>query len=84
MSHHIQAAELRAKVARIIEQAGSTPAEAAQGADNLVMANLSGHDSHGVGMVPHWCSHVPMALPWYAHGVAMVLPWCSHGVAMMC
>ena len=50
MSHTISASELRTKVARIIEQAGSSPAEAAQVADNLVMANLSGHDSHGVGM----------------------------------
>jgi uncharacterized oxidoreductase len=51
MSQRIQAAALRTKVAHIIEQAGSAPAEAAQVADNLVMANLSGHDSHGVA----WC-----------------------------
>ena len=58
MSQRIQAAQLRAKVARIIEQAGSAPAEAAQVADNLVMANLSGHDSHGVGMVPRYVDAV--------------------------
>ena len=58
MSQCIQAAELRAKVSRIIEQAGSEPAEAAQVADNLVMANLSGHDSHGVGMVPRYVDAV--------------------------
>jgi uncharacterized oxidoreductase len=34
------------------------PAEAAQVADNLVMANLSGHDSHGVGMVPRYVDAV--------------------------
>ena len=34
--------------------AGSSPAEAQQIADNLVLANLSGHDSHGVGMVPRY------------------------------
>ncbi len=58
MSHTISAQALRTKVARIIEQAGSTPAEAAQVADNLVMANLSGHDSHGVGMVPRYVDAV--------------------------
>jgi uncharacterized oxidoreductase len=58
MSHTISAKDLRTKVARIIEQAGSTPAEAAQVADNLVMANLSGHDSHGVGMVPRYVDAV--------------------------
>ena len=58
MSQRIQAAALRTKVAHIIEQAGSAPAEAAQVADNLVMANLSGHDSHGVGMVPRYVDAV--------------------------
>ena len=58
MSHTISAQDLRAKVARIIEKAGSAPAEAAQVADNLVMANLSGHDSHGVGMVPRYVDAV--------------------------
>jgi hydroxycarboxylate dehydrogenase B len=58
MSHTHPAAELRATVTRIIEKAGSLPAEAAQVADNLVMANLSGHDSHGVGMVPRYVDAV--------------------------
>ena len=57
MSHTISAQALRAKVAHIIEQAGSAPAEAAQVADNLVMANLSGHDSHGVGMIPAYIAN---------------------------
>ena len=58
MSHTISAHDLRVKVTRILEQAGSAPAEAAQVADNLVMANLSGHDSHGVGMVPRYVDAV--------------------------
>ncbi len=58
MSHTISADTLRAQVARILEKAGSLPAEAAQVADNLVMANLSGHDSHGVGMVPRYVDAV--------------------------
>jgi hydroxycarboxylate dehydrogenase B len=46
--------ELGAQVARIFEAAGSAAIEARTVADNLVMANLSGHDSHGVGMVPRY------------------------------
>ena len=58
MSHLIQATDLRQHITRIIAMTGSAPAEAAQVADNLVMANLSGHDSHGVGMVPRYVDAV--------------------------
>ena len=58
MSQLIQAAELRQHITCIIAMTGSAPAEAAQVADNLVMANLSGHDSHGVGMVPRYVDAV--------------------------
>lgn len=34
--------------------AGSNPREAQLTADHLVQANLSGHDSHGVGMIPKY------------------------------
>lgn len=54
----LQAAQLRATTAAIIAAAGSSPAEAATVADNLVLANLSGHDSHGVGMVPRYVDAV--------------------------
>eukprot|EP01051_Picozoa_sp_SAG22_P002883 SAG22_NODE_134_length_18372_cov_33.054944_3_plen_432_part_00 len=43
--------KLEAYVSAILEQAGSSPAEAAVVADHLVGANLKGHDSHGVGML---------------------------------
>ena len=36
----------------IARRMGSDEAEAAQVADHLVRANLAGHDSHGVGMLP--------------------------------
>ena len=58
MTHSIHAQPLRERVARIIAAAGSNPVEAAQVADNLVLANLSGHDSHGVGMVPRYVDAV--------------------------
>jgi uncharacterized oxidoreductase len=54
MPHTHQAPLLRTQVARILRAAGSEPAEAEQVAANLVLANLSGHDSHGVGMVPRY------------------------------
>jgi uncharacterized oxidoreductase len=58
MSITIPAPELREKVASIIAAAGSQPEEAKTVADNLVLANLSGHDSHGVGMVPRYVDAV--------------------------
>ncbi len=39
-------------VRAIWTHAGSTPLEAERIADHLVHANLAGHDSHGVGMIP--------------------------------
>ena len=33
---------------------GSSDEEARLVADHLVLANLFGHDSHGVGMMPHY------------------------------
>ncbi|HZB54197.1 MAG TPA: Ldh family oxidoreductase, partial [Reyranella sp.] len=33
---------------------GSSDEEARLVADHLVLANLFGHDSHGVGMIPHY------------------------------
>ncbi len=58
MSRIFQAAPLRATVAAIIQGAGSSAQEAKVVADNLVLANLSGHDSHGVGMVPRYVDAV--------------------------
>ncbi|CAG4889089.1 malate/lactate/ureidoglycolate dehydrogenase [Paraburkholderia saeva] len=50
----IEAAQLHAFVCAIWEQAGSAPREAALVADHLVGASLTGHDSHGVGMIPRY------------------------------
>src|SRR3546814_8409132 len=38
----------------IVLAGGSNAREAALVAENLVLANLSGHDSHGVGMLPQY------------------------------
>jgi uncharacterized oxidoreductase len=58
MSLKISASDLESKITAIFIKAGSLPAEAKQVASNLVMANLSGHDSHGVGMVPRYVDAV--------------------------
>ena len=58
MTQLIAPDDLRQRVAHILKCAGSDDAEAHAVADNLVMANLSGHDSHGVGMVPRYVDAV--------------------------
>ncbi|CAN5639839.1 malate/lactate/ureidoglycolate dehydrogenase [soil metagenome] len=58
MSKLIEAQALREQVSAIIKAAGSSQAEADAVAANLVMANLSGHDSHGVGMIPRYIAAV--------------------------
>jgi uncharacterized oxidoreductase len=45
---------LKAAVEAIVAKGGSDQREAVLVADNLVEANLTGHDSHGVGMVPRY------------------------------
>lgn len=58
MSKTISSFELQAVTAGILVAAGSSAAEAQTVAANLVMANLSGHDSHGVGMLPRYVDAV--------------------------
>jgi hydroxycarboxylate dehydrogenase B len=50
----IEAARLTGITTRIFAAAGSAEAEAALVAEHLVEANLKGHDSHGVGMIPSY------------------------------
>ena len=54
MSHLISPTELEDTITRLFVQAGTTTERAQQVAANLVLANLSGHDSHGVGMAPRY------------------------------
>jgi uncharacterized oxidoreductase len=58
MQKVLQAQYLRAQAASIFIAAGSSPVEAEKVAANLVMANLSGHDSHGIGMLPRYIDAV--------------------------
>lgn len=54
MGHEIRVTEprLRSVVEAIFAAAGSDQRECGLAADHLVEANLRGHDSHGVGMIP--------------------------------
>ena len=58
MNKVFSAPEFIAQIAIILIAAGSTPSEANTVAGNLVLANLSGHDSHGVGMLPRYVDAV--------------------------
>lgn len=54
----IQEQPLRRVIQAIVEATGSDPAEAQLVTDHLVGANLSGHDSHGVMMIPIYVEHL--------------------------
>ena len=71
MEKLIQADSLQSFVATIFIASGSMPPEAEQVAANLVLANLSGHDSHGVGMVPRYVAAVAEGGLRPNHGVAV-------------
>ncbi len=45
---------LKSAAQTLLAAMGSTEAEAEIVADHLIEANLKGHDSHGVGMIPHY------------------------------
>jgi uncharacterized oxidoreductase len=55
---HATADALRRLATAILQRGGSAESEAALVADHLVQANLAGHDSHGVGMVPSYVRHL--------------------------
>ncbi|MCM5572309.1 malate/lactate/ureidoglycolate dehydrogenase [Burkholderiaceae bacterium FT117] len=50
----IESQALTRAIAAIVAAGGSSAEEARQVAESLVGANLTGHDSHGVGMIPRY------------------------------
>ena len=58
MSKTLTSQYLRLQTASILIASGSSRQEAETVANNLVMANLSGHDSHGIGMLPRYVDAV--------------------------
>ena len=53
-SHVFQATPLARAIEVIVAAGGSDAREAKLVAGNLVAANLTGHDSHGIGMIPRY------------------------------
>jgi len=49
-------------ISTILTSGGSATPEAGLVADHLVRANLMGHDSHGVGMIPTYVRHLKAGL----------------------
>ena len=47
---------LRAAVAHLMRGFGSEAREIELVTDNLLQANLTGHDSHGIGMLPRYAN----------------------------
>jgi uncharacterized oxidoreductase len=54
----IQSQHLQAVAVEILLTAGSSGDEARIVAENLIRANLAGHDSHGIGMLPRYIACV--------------------------
>lgn len=52
--HRFQATDLHQFVKTLFTHMGSSLTEASLIADHLIAANLAGHDSHGVGMIPSY------------------------------
>lgn len=55
---HVSNEGLRTAVRALFRAAGSDERECALAADHLVEANLRGHDSHGVGMIPAYIANL--------------------------
>ena len=53
-THLIPLPRLQTAIRRVVRGFGSSDAEVAAVAGNLIEANLTGHDSHGVGMLPRY------------------------------
>lgn len=52
--HTIQVEPLRAAMTELMHGFGSAPREVELVTENLIQANLTGHDSHGIGMLPRY------------------------------
>ncbi len=54
--HIFQLPQLTAAMRLLVQGFGSSPAEVDAVVNNLITANLMGHDSHGIGMLPRYAS----------------------------
>lgn len=53
-THYFNAQSVRTAIREVVKGFGSEPSEVALVTDNLIEANLTGHDSHGIGMLPRY------------------------------
>ena len=58
---------LREAMHLVVRGFGSSPDEVAAVAGNLIEANLTGHDSHGIGMLPRYAD------AYHFHGLERLL-----------
>jgi hydroxycarboxylate dehydrogenase B len=76
---------LRGIMARILRAGGANEDEATCTADHMVDANLAGHDSHGVGMLPLYCRSIeggnlrPGQQPEIVYDGGNIVVWDGHG-----
>ena len=56
LNHTIALPALQSAIRQVVAGFGSSPEEIAAVADNLIEANLTGHDSHGIGMLPRYAA----------------------------
>ena len=59
---HITADKLTTFAQQIFINSGATDDDALEVAEHLVTANLKGHDSHGVGMIPAYVNNINAGL----------------------
>ena len=52
--HRIPVERLRDAIRYLVMGFGSEPKEIELVTENLIQANLTGHDSHGIGMLPRY------------------------------
>jgi uncharacterized oxidoreductase len=53
-THHFNASSLTTAIESVVRGFGSEPTEVDLVTRNLIEANLTGHDSHGIGMLPRY------------------------------
>jgi hydroxycarboxylate dehydrogenase B len=53
--HYFRVPALTAAIEEVVKGFGSHEREVRLVTDNLIQANLTGHDSHGIGMLPRYC-----------------------------
>jgi uncharacterized oxidoreductase len=79
-THTVSADTLRGFIAAIFRKAGCDDAEAEGIAFNLVAANLTGHDSHGVIRVPGYVENIRTGATMVGQSVTVLAESATHAV----